>query len=266
MKAIFDSMVRTAVLTVGIVSMGLVCAGCKTAGEDLQGLQVSLYPVVYAKVPPVIDGKLDDAIWREATPHKKFYVYENKNKPVEIGTAYLAWDRENLYYAMHIQDKDLYVTQREDNTILCRADVAEIFIKPRDDMPDLYEFEFNMWEALWDIHYPGLGGGGGADRYTKNFNSGATVKSTHDGTINNWRDVDKGWTVEVAIPLKAFARVAPNGPKPGDTWKFNVAGYDFNRYRKETLLFTTVDNNFNGFAEHKKYPRMQFMAPTKGTK
>ena len=266
MKAIFDRMLKTVVLTVGIVSVGLVCAGCSlVADEDTQELQVH-YPVVYAKVAPVIDGKLDDPIWREATPHKSFFVYENKNKPAKIGTAYLAWDKENLYYAMVLQDKDLYVTEREDNAILCRADVAEIFIKPNDDMPDFYEFEFNMWNALWDIHYPGLGDGGGADRYTKHFNSGATVKSTHDGTINNWKDEDKGWTVEVAIPLKAFARVAPNGPKPGDTWKFNIAGYDFSRYRKSTLLFTTVDNNFNGFAEHQKYPRMQFIAPTKDAK
>ena len=35
MKAIFGSMVRTAVLTIGVVSAGLVCAGCKTAGQDL---------------------------------------------------------------------------------------------------------------------------------------------------------------------------------------------------------------------------------------
>ena len=89
MKAIFGSMVRTAVLTVGIVSVGFVCAGYSIADKDTE-LQVTHYPVVYAKVAPVIDGKLDDPIWREATPLKKFYLYENKNKPVEIASAVIA--------------------------------------------------------------------------------------------------------------------------------------------------------------------------------
>jgi len=263
-KAFFHVLMRIAVIIVGIVPTTFFCSGCEATGQQ-QGLRAKPYQVVYAEVPPLIDGKLDDPVWQKASPHKKFYVYAKLKKPVVIGTAYIAWDKKNLYFAMDIQDTDLYVTQREDNTILCRADVAELFLKPCDDMPDLYEFEFNMWEALWDIHYPDLGGGGGAARFTEHFNSGAVVKSTHNGTINNWRDEDKGWTVEVAIPLKAFSRVVPAGPKPGDTWKFNVSGYDFNCYRDKVLLFTTLDNNFHGFAEHKLYPKMQFMAPSAGS-
>ncbi|MDO9464418.1 MAG: carbohydrate-binding family 9-like protein [bacterium] len=251
------------------VIMGLMLQGCAAlrifSREPKCEVRKEPYPVVYAAVPPKIDGKLDDAIWQQAVALSTFYRYAESGQRTHIGTAYLAWDRDNLYFCMDIKDKDLYVTEKENNEILCRADVAELFIKPCDDRLDFYEFEFNVWNALWDIHYIGRGGGG-ASRFTEHFNSGAIVRATHAGTINDWNDVDEGWTVEVAIPLKAFARAVPEGPQPGDLWKFNVSGYDFSCYREKGLLFTMCDGNFRGFAEYELYPSMQFMINKKGEK
>ena len=244
-----------------VVAVGIAgCSSLRRASLGLRQVQQGSYPVSYAVVPPTIDGKLDDDIWKHATPWKSFYEYKKRAQQVDIATAYLAWDRDNLYFAMEVKDEDLYATEKENDRILCLADVAELFVKPREDRLDLYEFEFNVWSALWYIHY--IARGGGTDsRFTEVFHPGIVVKATHEGTINDWNDVDVGWAVEAAIPFKIFARAVPEGPQLGDTWKFNISGYDFSSYRERILVFTSCDGSFIGFDEYELYPELVFTAP-----
>ena len=46
-----------------------------------------------------------------------------------------------------------------------------------------------------------------------------------DGTVNNPRDTDRGWSVEIAMPWRAFDRHPGAGrtPKPGDHWRVNFS-------------------------------------------
>ena len=219
------------------------------------------YPVRYASAPPTIDGKLDDAAWKNAAPLTRFFRYRTHGVRLDgTAVAYLAWDKDNLYFAIDIRDEDLYCTEKENDKVLCRADVAELFLKPRDDRFNLYEFEFNLFNATWDIHFVSMGGGG-TRRFGPSFTSGAKVRSSYQGTINNWTDRDSSWTLEAAIPMTAFKDVVPGGPRPGERWRFNVAGYDFSVYRERPLLFTLCDGNFKGFKEYALYPEMEFMGP-----
>jgi len=246
-----------------VLALATAVGGCtvyRYPPEPKREVREGPYPVVYAKVPPKIDGVLDDEVWKRAVPQKTFYVYTKYGQRVDIATAYLAWDKDNLYYAIDVKAKDLYAEEKEDDKRLCDGDVAELFVKPSDDHLDLYEFEFNFWNALWYIHFISRGGGTAA-RFTVTSHPGIIVRSTHRGRINDWSDVDDGYTIEAAIPLKTFERAVPGGPKAGDRWKFNVAGYDFSCYREETLLFTSCDGNTKGFAEYEIYPEMIFLAP-----
>ena len=234
--------------------------GCAAPAREVRLVP---YQVVYAQNAPVIDGKLDDAVWQEAEALDVFYEYKETGvKLPDLARAMLAWDKQNLYYAITIKDKDIYVNERERDEIICRADVAELFLKPAVTTryeTELYEFEFNVWETIWDIHYAGYGGGRATLRFSKPYNPAIVCKATHQGTINDWSDIDEEYTIEVAIPLSAFSHAVPNGVKAGDVWKFNVAGYDFSVYRRQPLLFTSVDGNTEGFAEYELYPEMIFM-------
>jgi hypothetical protein len=219
------------------------------------------HPVVYATVAPAIDGKLDDAVWQEAVRLEPLFEYNLFGTRVDVADIRLAWDPQNLYVAYAIKDQDLTANERERDAILCRADVAELFVKPpvRDRYEyELYEFEFNLWDTIWDIHFVGYGGDGSSavSRFAKPYNPDIRVKALVDGTINDWSDVDRGYVVEVAIPWSAFARSAPNGVKAGDVWRFNAAGYDFSVYRRHPLLFTSVDGNTKGFNQFEDYPSM----------
>jgi hypothetical protein len=246
----------------GAVALALLngCVGLFTAAPKRQ-VRAEPYPVAYASVAPVIDGKLDEAVWRDAVRLEPLYEYSTFGKRVDLADIRLAWDKQSLYVAYAIQDQDLYANETERDALLCRADVVELFVKPpvRDRYEyELYEFEFNLWNVIWDIHFVGYGGDGSSavTRFSAPFNPDIRMKALVKGTINDWNDVDQGYTVEVAIPWSAFARSAPNGVQAGDIWRFNAAGYDFSVYRRQPLLFTSVDGNDKGFNQYEDYPRM----------
>jgi len=239
------------------------CASLPGWGPKRQ-VRTAPYPVVYASVAPVIDGRLDDAVWKQAVRVEPLYEYNKVGVLVDSADIRLAWDPQFLYVAYAIRDQDLYVSEKERDAVLCRADVAELFVKPpvRDRYAfELYEFEFNLWEAIWDIHFAGYGGDGSqaVARFAKPFNPDIQLKAVVNGTVNDWRDVDEGYTIEVAIPWSAFARSAPDGVRAGEVWKFNAAGYDFSVYRRQPLLFTSVDGNDRGFNQYELYPSMILM-------
>ena len=236
------------------------CAVRRCPAPPRREVRSGPYPVIYAGIPPRIDGVLDDETWKHAVPHKIFYEFKQYGKRVDIATAYLAWDKDNLYFAIDVKDKDLFALEKRDDKELCTADVSELFVKPSAGHLDLYEFEFNFLGALWYIHYISRGGRDPM-QFTVTDHAGLTVRATYRGTPNDWSDVDDGYTIEAAIPLKLFERAAPGGPKPGDRWKFNVCGADVSCYREDVLSYTTCDGCMKKFWEYEIYPEMVFLAP-----
>jgi hypothetical protein len=254
------------VLGGALVAVGL--SGCLSmfSGTPKRQVRAEPYPVVYAAVAPTIDGALDEAVWRQAVRLQPLYEYGKFGTLVDVADIRLAWDKQYLYAAYTVRDQDLFANEKERDAILCRADVVELFVKPpvRDRYEyELYEFEFNLWNVIWDIHFVGYGGDGssGVTRFSAPFTADIRVKASLRGTLNDWTDVDEGYTVEVAIPWAAFARSAPNGVQAGDVWRFNAAGYDFSVYRRQPLLFTSVDGNDKGFNQYEDYPSMILQAP-----
>jgi hypothetical protein len=56
-----------------------------------------------------------------------------------------------------------------------------------------------------------------------------------DGTVNDNKDRDRGWTVEIAIPWRGLADLArPDGrslpPRSGDVWRMDFSR--FNQYKE----------------------------------
>ena len=53
-----------------------------------------------------------------------------------------------------------------------------------------------------------------------------------NGTLNDWKDTDDRWILEVAIPFSAFKEVTPP-PEIGDEWTFTLCRYDYSVYLEE---------------------------------
>ena len=70
-----------------------------------------------------------------------------------------------------------------------------------------------------------------------------------DGTINNPSDRDKGWSIEIAIPWKAFISNfrSNNPPKDGDQWKVNFSRVHWDTEIKDGKYIKQIHQSLIGF-------------------
>ena len=146
--------------------------------------------------PPVIDGKLDDEIWKSAAVLKDFYQIQPGDniaptKPTEV---FLGYDAKFLYVAFHCfdePDKVRATIAKRDN--IWNDDYVGILFDTFNDGRKAYEFDFTplgiQADGIW------------TDGQGEDFNPDVVMESK--GVITS-----DGWTVEVAIPFKSLRYVA----------------------------------------------------------
>ena len=222
----------------------------------------------WAATPPVIDGVIDDPAWKNAQVVDTFtsaWLPEGKRTPPTATKARLLWDREYLYFSAEMEDWDVFanVTQQDGAVWLC--DVFELFFKPAKDKTGYYEFEVNAANTKLDMFMPSRGSGGfqrhASDR---DFHIESAVK-VH-GTLNNWRDRDKGWTVEGRIPWRDFL---PTGgrPAPGEEWLHSLCRYDYSAGLEAPALSTNLPSasaKNADFHRYEDYVPLKFIGPKDG--
>jgi hypothetical protein len=206
------------------------------------------FNVVRTSTPIIIDGKPDDLAWSETEVGSLDYFYNIKKPDDKQNTSFrMLWDEENLY--VFFECKDQYITARETerNGEPYFDDCAEIFLIPAPDSAKMhFGFELNLYKAsndfifLNDIYQ-------GKDAVLKAFDPEFEVEVTHSGTINDNSDIDEGWTIEMAIPLKLFVGMNEFSPvKAGNTWYFLAVRQDRNdadgNRRSTSTIFPIYDD------------------------
>lgn len=56
---------------------------------------------------------------------------------------------------------------------------------------------------------------------------GFEVKANVQGTVNDFWDIDKGWTAEMAIPLAGLKEKLGVDFAPGQSWRILVSRYNY---------------------------------------
>ena len=250
-------MKRNIVQILGV--MGLVAiTGCATWQPKVA---VSDYTCYQASSPIVIDGKLDEEAWEQAELIDKFYIYQPEDAENLSGTkARLTWDENNLYVAIECDDDDIWSYSKKADAELWRGDVAEFFVKPSTSELSYCEFVMAPNGALYDARYPSRGSG--TFWRFKDWSSKAKVKSTINGSDNNWKDSDIGYVVEMAIPFSAFSDITKK-PVAGDTWTFGIFRYDYSKSFEDKLLMMSIpESEKAGFHYYEGYMPLIF-APKK---
>jgi hypothetical protein len=185
------------------------CA-CRRSGGD--------YLVHRARGPIQIDGVLAEPAWDGAEKAGPF-VRSLDGKPARAATeARLLWDDENLYVAFLAEDANVGSPFVKDDEKLYTSKVVEVFLNPSGDGSRYDEIEVAPTNALFDASFTG----GPRQGMDLSWSSRARHAVHVDGTLNDPSDVDRGWTVEIAIPFASLTGMPRQRPQRGDRWKFNL--------------------------------------------
>lgn len=221
------------------------------------------YTAYFADRPPVIDGRLDEEVWKDAPWSERFVDLISGRDPVHDTFVKVLWDDEKLYIGFWLEEPLVEGSLTERNDPLYNENNAEVFIAGADAY---YEFEINalgtLYEAffIWQEAYErggfaenpafaldnpllrefnGVGfrehprglRWGSWDFWFPGLESGVHI----DGVLNDSSYRDRGWNVELAFPwhgmewlAKADGRALP--PNDGDVWRIDFSR--FNPYKE----------------------------------
>lgn len=205
-----------------------------------------LYKVAKTAEAMNVDGKMDEAAWKNATEVSFDYFYRSDNKPMnkQKTTFRMMWDNANMYLFYTAQDSSLTFRETQPDARPYLDDCAEFFVLPVPDSLNMhFGFEVNITKAVYDYimfwQYVNK-----QSIFVKQYNAdNYKIAITTDGTINNDKDVDKGWTMELAIPFSALGNF--QRPRAGVKWAFQAVRQDRNlvddRFRSTATLFPIYD-------------------------
>lgn len=224
--------------------------------------EIPHYNAYRTAAKPHIDGRLDDPVWQIVPRSPRFRDLISGRETFLDTRAALVWDEEYLYVAYWIEEPNLQATLTEQDAPIYQNNDVELFIAGRDAY---YEFEINafgtIYEVLfiWEASYKSIGYDTIAELSleqpgSRPFNG---VDYTHprgprigffqwdlpgiqsavflDGTINDDRDQDRGWTVELALPWSGMSVLALGDnrslpPQDQDIWRMDFSR--FNQYKE----------------------------------
>ena len=178
-----------------------------------------------ASGPIRIDGKLDDAAWRQVPWTSDFIDIEGdaRPRPKFRTRVKMLWDDKYLYIAAELEEPDVKATLTQRDSVIFKDNDFEVFVKPLPDTESYYEFEINALNTGWDLFLPKPYNKDGQPDNSWDIEGLKTAVAVQ-GTLNKSDDKDRGWTVEIAYPLSAFAsRQQVPHPKPGTTWRINFS-------------------------------------------
>src|SRR5688572_5537798 len=188
---------------------------------------------------PVIDGVVDDDVWKSVPPFSRFVQQEpNEGESATEQTEIrFLLDRQNLYVSVICFDSEpqnILVSQSRRDADLGDTDSVRILLDTFNDGQNAFVFGTNPFGIEYDGQVmaegqTGQSGGGGA---------GFNVNRDADWTVRA-QITARGWEAEFAIPLKTLRY------NPGDerTWGVNVMRNI--RRKNEQVFLSPVPRGYN---------------------
>jgi len=223
--------------------------------------EIARYTAHHINAPLRIDGRLDEEAWQRAPRSSRFIDIISGARPIHDTHASVLWDETNLYVAYRIEEPLVHAKYTNHNDPIYYDNDIEFFIAGRDAY---YEFEINAFNTCYEVFFiwndayerggfaaapdfpraslqpfNGVGfknhpRGGRLGHFQWSFPGKQTAVAI-DGTVNQDKDRDRGWTVELAFPWKGMEWMArADGrslpPREGDEWRMDFSR--FNTYKE----------------------------------
>ncbi len=230
----------------GIRKSGLAL-GCALAAICSAQQLPKRYECRHTDFPPAIDGKLDDAAWKTAAWTDYFVDIQGELRPrPRFRTrAKMLWDDHYFYFAAELEEPHVSAALTQHDSVIFHDNDFEIFLDPNGNGRGYFEFEINALNTSWDLFLDKpyrLHGHADNSWDIPGLRTAVAIQ----GTLNNLKDRDTGWTVEIAIPwaaLKARSTVRMP-PQPGLEWRVNFSRVEW--------IYDAVDGRYvkrSGLAE-----------------
>ena len=248
-------MKRIETLGLGLFCMASVLSGC--AGGEKQAsaegapcifekyerylVQPRSYVAYRTEGALKIDGKLDESSWQKAKETEAFEDISGAGfaEPKYKTTAKMLWDDDFLYVGAILEEPNIDAKLTQRDTIIYYDNDFEVFIDPDTDGHNYFEIEVNARNVLFDLilEKPYRVGG---DFLLQWDCPGIESAIYIDGTLNNPKDTDKFWSVEMAIPRQALTLSFNNLLKAGNTWRVNFSRVEWLKKPEENWVWTAT--------------------------
>jgi hypothetical protein len=206
-------------------SFGFVCA---QESVEVQQVEAKSLRAVKVNTAPILDGKLDDPVWRHAEVVTDFH----QNRPGDHATPseptelYVIYTSDALYIGARMFDSEpdqIAAPTLRHGQGMPFDDRLVIILDPFNQGRAGFRFETNLNAARHDALYTT------PTSFTLDWNTIWEVATSVDG---------KSWIAEVEIPFKSL----PFDPNL-DTWGFNF-GRGIRR-RNEEMAWVSLDRSYN---------------------
>ena len=149
-----------------------------------------------------VDGLLNDQSWSNVAWITDFSDIINRpvHEPAYETKVKTRWDNRYLYLAAEIYQEHIWASIHKKDSTLYQENVFEIFIDPSGDTHNYFEIEMNALGTIWDLMMTRPYRDGGIAMSSWDIKGLEKAVSIH-GTLNDGLDMDKKWTLELAIPL-----------------------------------------------------------------
>lgn len=173
-----------------------------------------------------VDGNLDEPAWKMAES-LSFKLPASGDSAISKTEGRILWDENYLYVGFKAYDQDIggSFTRRDSPTY--KEDVLETFLMPGSASKEYFNIEINTLLTPHDQYH------GRPRKYPhpSAWNcEGLRVQVQIEGTLNQPKDKDQYWQMELAIPFRSIPVLEGHAPKAGDRWRFHLARYDYSVY------------------------------------
>jgi len=219
-----------------VLSLSLASsAGTNTIVEPKIPFEPKSYVCYRTAGPVTVDGNLDEDVWAKASWSDPFVDIEGgkRPKPRFRTMVKMLWDDRYLYVGAYLEETNVWAALTQHDSVIYQDNDFEVFIDPDGDTHKYFELEVNALKTTWDLFlaHPYRDGRQANIQAWEipGLLSGVLVA----GTLNDPKDRDRSWFVELAFPWEVLQEgaypAAP--PRPGDQWRV-----DFSRVEYRTTV------------------------------